>query len=197
MTVFSIDLGIDPSATHGHKGSELDPYPMQMSLCTGVFDGDGNFVPSALSSWFMFQSSDQEAQADRLVVRVFDLGSPANDCSFGTPSQLHLYLANLDGTPATTPWTPVAAATTCEMESGPRQSLCYQKPDGECSYPCYKPMIGGTLLSYHLYPAVSPARRFLLTAKIVAQVVNQENPTGATIHFLSDPEVIVSPYGGG
>lgn len=192
MTIYSIDLGIDPAATGGHSGDELDPYPMQISLCAGFCDRAGSFVPLQLSSWFLFRASAERPLADQLLVRVFDLGDPDEAATVQPPTIVEISLYHLDGTPDIA-WDPQTATTCSPLTVAP--SLCYVNPDGK-PYRCSQPQLGGHELRYVLQRPVATRQRRLLTLRAQAPVSTDGGLTFADKNFRADPEVIVSPYGG-
>lgn len=183
--IYSIELGIDPDARNGKTGEAEDPYPMQISLCSGVFDEQGDFVPGQLSSWFMLQSRDP------LLVRVFDLGDPAGQFRFNSPAILSLSLCDLDGRVVTEG--PVAEEFSFTPAPGVH-SPCYARPEGSL-YPCYSPSAGDQ--TFYTLGEVEASVRWLLTMRVQALVFPITDPTNTVLkHFCGDPEVIVSPYGG-
>jgi hypothetical protein len=182
VTIYSIDLGIDPAASHGHAGTKLSPYPMQISLCAGKLE-QGAFVPEEMRSWFMLRGGD------RLLVRIFDLG--AQPGLLEKPQVVGMSLYDLDGREVDEQWD--VSAQFVAAESAP--SLSFARPDG-LSYPCCLQRDGsGAPLLYPVFDPELQIRR-LLTMKAEARVLLGAHKDGAPIHFKSDPEVIVSPYGG-
>lgn len=192
MTIYSIDLAIDPDATGGHTGEEDDPYPMQISLCSGFCDDAGSFVPLQLASWFLFKASPDWRLADLLLVRVFDLSDPDQATTLATLASVQLSLYHLDGNPDPA-WDPKTATTCSSLATAP--SLCYVNPDGK-AFRCSQPQQGGSALRYILEHSLATRMRRLLTLRAVTSVPAGENQPAVQKHYKADPEVIVSPYGG-
>ncbi len=184
MTLYAIELGIDPDARNGKTGEAEDPYPMQISLCTVSSDEPGDFVPSQLSSWFKFRGGDQ------LLVRIFDLGDPAGQFRFNCPSILSLSLCDLDGRVVTEG--NVAERFSFTPAPGV-DSSCYATPEGGL-YPCYSPIVEDKI--FYTLGHFDASVRWLLTMRVQALVFPITDPTNTVLkHFCGDPEVIVSPYG--
>lgn len=195
MTIYSIDLGIDPAATGGHTGDEHDPYPMQIMLSSGVRDAAGAFVPLQLSSWFLFQSSPESQYADQLLVRVFDLRDPDDrdpSALLLPPTIVQICVYHLDGTPDAA-WDPQTATSCSPLVAAP--SVCYVNPDGK-EYRSSQPQALGHGLRYDLNKSLETRIRRLLTLRAKAPISTDRGATFADKHFKADPEVIVSPYGG-
>jgi hypothetical protein len=193
---YSIDLGIHPAITGGHKGSDDDPYPLQIAMTEGILLQEPEsgrytgFTPNAPASFAQIKAGDI------IIFRVFNTTSicPNLGCSLVTVDSLTVKIYQYDGREADEPWKRESDRATIDKSPNHERSLTFtSKPREGMELPChFERNSSKGIVAYEIMPATKWPVPYLFSVYVKATLTTGSKGTG-TFYFHDDPEMVIGP----
>ncbi|HJX26785.1 MAG TPA: hypothetical protein VJ885_02645 [Thermoanaerobaculia bacterium] len=196
MGHYSIDLGIHPDATGGHKGSVGDPFPMQIALVEGKLLKDPesgrykDFQPTKLASFYQIRAKDI------IIFRIFETTSvsTAQNPVLEDVKSVQIRFTDLIGNPADKPWKIAEKGFDAILASTQQLSLAFtSKPEG-MYLPCwFEQGSPNGLVTYEVAPPKNLKDPDSLLFSVTVETTRIVGSELNTFYHQDDPEMVVSP----